>query len=317
MKNPEFNRLVIFGDSLSDTGKMFRKSKEYLPASPPYYKGRFSDGPVWVDYLQQHINVPVINEAEGGATVVDYNDHSWNPAYDVINNLTFEVKQFTKKYQFTPLDLVVVWGGANDYLTFEWNAKKDANRLVEYLCKEVSGIISKGAGHVLLFNLPDIGKSPTARKEDLEEEATEIANYHNALLEKTCKDLFNQERVRIFDIASQFNELLKKPSQLDIVNVTEPCYKGSTQWTPWLDTTLYPVKENDPLPFDRLQMNALQHNKLLSSALGKPNKHNVNPACPKKMFWDHSHPSTKIHHFLADRFGSFLKENYTFSSQKE
>lgn len=311
MKDFTFNRLVIFGDSLSDTGKMFRKSKEYLPASPPYYKGRFSDGPIWVDYLQDHIGVPVINEAEGGATVVDYNELSWNPTYDVINNINFEIIQFKRKHQFTSLDLVIIWGGANDYLTFEWHSKADANRLLEHLCKQASDIISNGAGQLLFFNLPNLGVSPTAHKENLETEVTEIVKYHNILLKSTCQRLFNQDRVRVFDIASQFDELIKKPEQLGIVNTTEPCYKGSNTWTPWLDKKLYPVKEDNPLPFERAQMNIIQHHKVLSSALGKPDKHNIHAACPKKMFWDYSHPSTKIHHFMADRLGLFLREHYS------
>lgn len=43
---PPFSRIVMFGDSLSDTGKMYGKMRGYLPSSPPYYQGRFSNGPV-------------------------------------------------------------------------------------------------------------------------------------------------------------------------------------------------------------------------------------------------------------------------------
>ena len=35
----------MFGDSLSDTGKMYDKMRGYLPSSPPYHQGRFSNGP--------------------------------------------------------------------------------------------------------------------------------------------------------------------------------------------------------------------------------------------------------------------------------
>jgi phospholipase/lecithinase/hemolysin len=44
----KFRRLVVFGDSLSDNGNpLFLFS---LP-QPPYYKGRWSNGPNWVDYF--------------------------------------------------------------------------------------------------------------------------------------------------------------------------------------------------------------------------------------------------------------------------
>ncbi len=68
---PAFSRIVMFGDSLSDTGKMYSKMRGYLPSSPPYYQGRFSNGPVWLEQLtQQFPGLTIANEAEGGATAV-------------------------------------------------------------------------------------------------------------------------------------------------------------------------------------------------------------------------------------------------------
>ncbi|MDK2413159.1 putative Ig domain-containing protein, partial [Aphanizomenon sp. PH219] len=47
--NP-YKNLVIFGDSLSDTGNAYKASGNTFPA-PPNYQGRFSNGLVWVDYF--------------------------------------------------------------------------------------------------------------------------------------------------------------------------------------------------------------------------------------------------------------------------
>ena len=119
---------MFFGDSLSDTGKMYKKMRGYLPSSPPYFNGRFSNGPVWLEQLgdERFPGLVVANEAEGGATAVAYNHlgalngwlgfWSWDPKYQVINNLDYEIDQFLKKDKFHPDDLVVIWVGANDYL---------------------------------------------------------------------------------------------------------------------------------------------------------------------------------------------------------
>ena len=61
---PKYDNLYVFGDSLSDTGNdiILTKAQRISPAIPPsesphrtYYKGRFSNGPVAVEYLWQSI----------------------------------------------------------------------------------------------------------------------------------------------------------------------------------------------------------------------------------------------------------------------
>ena len=66
---PHFLRFFVFGDSLSDTGNDFILSSALgaQPALPPsvspnrtYFNGRFSNGPVAVEYLWGRLNsVPV------------------------------------------------------------------------------------------------------------------------------------------------------------------------------------------------------------------------------------------------------------------
>lgn len=65
---PCFSRIVSYGDSLSDTGNLFRLTGTMVPPAP-YYKGHFSDGKVWVEYLANTLNVPLVNYAFGAATI--------------------------------------------------------------------------------------------------------------------------------------------------------------------------------------------------------------------------------------------------------
>ena len=55
--------IVVFGDSLSDNGNLYEIMKHQLPQSPPYYKGRFSNGPVWVEHLILHIFLINLNSS--------------------------------------------------------------------------------------------------------------------------------------------------------------------------------------------------------------------------------------------------------------
>lgn len=46
-----FSALYVFGDSLSDTGR------SPAPAGS-YYSGRYSNGPLWVEYLSAQLGIP-------------------------------------------------------------------------------------------------------------------------------------------------------------------------------------------------------------------------------------------------------------------
>jgi phospholipase/lecithinase/hemolysin len=65
-----FSRIVVFGDSLSDTGNFYHLTGGQLPPTP-YANGRFSNGPLWVEYLADDLGMQVLlenNYAVAGAT---------------------------------------------------------------------------------------------------------------------------------------------------------------------------------------------------------------------------------------------------------
>ena len=79
---PEIKQMVVFGDSLSDNGNLYAITSavhrviDAVPIIPdePYYQGRFSNGPVWNEYLAMHAfhldihdSKQYLNEAYAGA----------------------------------------------------------------------------------------------------------------------------------------------------------------------------------------------------------------------------------------------------------
>src|SRR5690242_3414499 len=65
-QNPlDVSHLVVFGDSLSDNGNLLRLTGE--PA-PPYWEGRFSNGPTYAEQLAQELGAKLDDLAVGGAT---------------------------------------------------------------------------------------------------------------------------------------------------------------------------------------------------------------------------------------------------------
>ena len=74
-----FSDIYVFGDSLSDTGNLLAAAENFLGATnelvleffAPYFEGRLSNGPVWVETLAPQLELtsdPNLNFAVTGAT---------------------------------------------------------------------------------------------------------------------------------------------------------------------------------------------------------------------------------------------------------
>ena len=107
-----YSKLVVFGDSISDNGNVFRASGGTFPGFP-YYQGRFSNGPIWIDDLAAIPGVvgqPTEDLAYGGART----DTNIDPR---LPGMQAEVGGYLALHPVVdPNALYIVWGGGNDYL---------------------------------------------------------------------------------------------------------------------------------------------------------------------------------------------------------
>ncbi|WP_033135706.1 SGNH/GDSL hydrolase family protein [Aeromonas finlandensis] len=320
VERPAFSRIVMFGDSLSDTGKMYKKMRGYLPSSPPYSEGRFSNGPIWLEVLQQeHFpGLKLANEAEGGATAVAYNHlgalngwlgfWSWDPKYQVINNLDYEIDQFLKKDKFRPDDLVVIWVGANDYLAYGWNKEQDADRVIDTIRLASNRLVLNGAQQILLFNMPDLGRSPSARSQNVADKVSHIAHYHNERMLNLTRELAPLGIVKLFEVDKQFDEMVREPLRFGLYDIDHACYEGGYLWTPF--AAKVPKAAALTIP----EQLAIASSPILAQAVVSPQLMRVAMAanCDNHMFWDQVHPTTTVHKALSQRVADFIEQNYEF-----
>lgn len=191
-RKDEITRMVIFGDSLSDTGRL----KKWIQVMPerPFFLGRFSNGGVWADFLANMADLAFLNYSTGGAvTKVDIS----SPVQQVLKYVkdggryfvTGSLRNFIKDYRRNEINdgkvpnaentLFVIWGGANDFLS-KFDRTDDINSLIDQpenpslginaiarqtalnIEQEVRALISiVGAKNIVVANLPDIGKTPS------------------------------------------------------------------------------------------------------------------------------------------------------------
>lgn len=315
VERPSFSRVVMFGDSLSDTGKMYKKMKGYLPSSPPYYEGRFSNGPVWLERLRdEHFpGLQLANEAEGGATAVAYNKlgwlnfWAWDPKYQVINNLDYEIDQFLAKDSLRPDDLVVIWVGANDYLAYGWNQEKDADRVIETIRLASNRLVLNGAQQILLFNIPDLGRTPSANSMKVVDQVRHVASYHNQRLLNLSRELAPLGIVKMFEVDKQFDEMVGDPQKFGLSDIEHACYGGGYLWKPFSDASEAPALS---VP-ERL---AVAGNPILAQAVVSPQAVRSAAArnCDEHMFWDQVHPTATVHKAMGERVAAFIEQHYEF-----
>jgi len=284
------NKIVVFGDSLSDSGNLYEYMKHQLPISPPYYQGRFSNGPLWVDLLADYYypgqgKAHMLNYAFGGAGVSEEEDDGDD------EEALFTLRREVDSYLLAHLDkadkdsLYVVWMGSNNYLA----DPDDADRVVETVTTGIQHsleqLAQKGAKHFLIVNLPNLGRAPAATDFDAVESLTYASNHHNEKLADVVSDIqlrYPDVQWLLFDVNLVFRELWEHPERNGLHNVTDTCYEEMINSTPSPTFIL----------------------KMASSV--KPRV--SGDACTGYLFFDPVHPTEKAHSLMAEMIKSVMSD---------
>jgi phospholipase/lecithinase/hemolysin len=222
-----FSSFWALGDSLSDDGNTFALSGGTNPASPPYFQGRFSNGPVWADYIAGDFaakGLATDNFAFGGSRAVP------DPAVPLPalpTQLGFFAAGSAGRLGDRPV--VSIWSGANDVIagvaaTHAMAAGRAAARAVGSSAMALSEM---GVKDILVFNLPDLGSTPRyALSGDPVAQAR--ASNGSAAFNKTLfrqVSLLEDSGVNVInvDISRLFRQLIANPEAFGVKNATIPC----------------------------------------------------------------------------------------------
>lgn len=222
-----YSSLYVFGDSLSDTGNIYAWYGGLLPR-PPYYEGRFSNGPIWIDGVAAALGLEVIpsytggtNYAWGGARTGPANGDPTPPLSLLDQTATYLADADGIA---DPDALYVVWGGGNDVLD-EDSALAPAN-----IGAIITSLAAAGATSFLVPNLPNLGLVPQSLEDGTSPYKEQLSLEFNAELEMILAELSQTLPVNIItlDVFGLMNEILADPGAWGFTNWTEGCYQGPT-----------------------------------------------------------------------------------------
>ncbi len=228
-----FTSLTVFGDSLSDTGNLFAVTSEAgfpTPESPPYFDGRFSNGPVWADILAEDFDAKGLesqNFAYGGARAL--------PEADLLPDLPEQLGLFALmgSPDLGSRPIASLLFGANDIFGAIATPELDAVAMAaaNAVADAAVALSGFGFGDFVIFNLPDLGRTPlfSLYQPGAAPFASAATVAFNATLDGRVDGLrAGGLNVVEIDMYALLNEMFDDPAAFGVTDVTQPCLPPGT-----------------------------------------------------------------------------------------
>ncbi|MEA2544527.1 MAG: outer rane lipase/esterase [Acidobacteriaceae bacterium] len=290
----DYTSIVVFGDSLSDTGNVAHLTQDKYGVRIPgpladYTDGRFTDGddtlPVaqkyfglWIEQLAATLPAkPIITNSLDGGTNYAYGFAltgsgttllTLTPALSVtVNNMGQQITDYlATRPVISNRTLFVVWGGANDILNA--TSLDDVIKASIEETKDIQRLVDAGATQFIVPNLPPLGLVPRLNGSPATSiPATTASIVYNEFLQAgltLLKDFSFGKRLHFhqLDVFALYSKIVASPSTYSLANVTAP-----SQGAYSIDPDTY-------------------------------------------LFWDDLHPTTKGHEILAETAARILTRTH-------
>jgi len=280
----QFSGVVAFGDSLSDLGNTYNTlgsdgSYELAGYNSAYYDvGRWSNGPVWVEHLNNSLGLSPLQLNDG--TSLFGTDFAYGGStsgtgyeYEFLTNLQTQVSNY-RSLLTAPVTgmpdvsttLFTVWSGGNDiiYLVSD-GTTITPTQVANNISSAITSLYDAGGRHFLVPNIPPLGDKPSYVNNPSERaQANEFVNAYNPILEQTLASLrgsLSDITIISFDVYSLFTDVLANPGDYGFTNVSDSAYVGDTN---------------------------------------APNDGYVVPNPDQYLFWDGTHPTRVGHQLIGD-----------------
>jgi outer membrane lipase/esterase len=236
-----YDSLVVFGDSLSDSGNntivigsnpgQTITGNTYVP-SQTYGSGVYSNGPVWASDAAAKLGVPLTPSLAGGTNYA-YGGATTGPAGNGFPfSLLTQASQYLATNTVSANALYVIAGGGNDAraalgaiaacsgVCLGPTVAATATQYAANVGAIVNALQAGGAQHIIVWNTPNLGLAPAVAAAGASALGTFLANSMNTAL---AAQLAGESGVSTFDIFGLGTSLALNPGAFGFTDVTNAC----------------------------------------------------------------------------------------------
>ena len=257
----DIGSVISFGDSLSDNGNLYATlplvGLPAQPLSPPYYQGRFSNGPVFTEYLNgamQRAGAAAVRAALGlPFQPVDptanqnyaFGDARTDTAAPYPPGIPAQIQGFAALDRtFASGDLVTLYGGANNI--FDYFAATTiitpagpvstatpagivatATAAGEDVARSADALSTLGAPRLVVLNLPDLGNTPAYNGSVLSQQGGALATstFNTTLSQAVFAEAAAHPGTNTYlvDVERLATGIAQDPARFGFTNATAPC----------------------------------------------------------------------------------------------
>jgi len=225
---PRYDAIYVFGDSYCDVGNIFIATGGAEPAAP-YYKGRWSNGPIWIEHIAGGLGLPMLPSLAGGT------DYAFGGAWATapqgeIPSVPEQVGMYLAGHggKADPNALYVIEGGGNDILDATGGSPDAlAFEIAKKIAESEFALRQAGAKHFVIPNLFDVGLIPAGQANaTFDHEAVVATNRYLDLL-LGLEDWIEGVHILRLDVYSLLESVEHDPTHYGFTNIKAPCLTTS------------------------------------------------------------------------------------------
>jgi len=234
-QSSDFSNLIIFGDSISDTG-----NAAVVDLPFPFFENRISDGPISVDLIANALNLSsersghLLGRTDGfNYAVVGGNIEGAEPE-DMNQQVSTYLDRVDQQAETEALFVLIM--GGNDLrdirgITDPIEATQRINSAIIELQRQIERLITAGARAFFVTNVPNVGRIPETLERastdpNIVARATGYVSQYNVMFEQTMSPYRQRSDLSFvtFDFFNAFENILDNGLSLGFTNTTEGCF---------------------------------------------------------------------------------------------